>query len=61
MASLLLYKDYKTKSPVLVCPCALKEKVLELKRIMPNGIGLCSYNDLAITVAYLSDLEAYSN
>ena len=56
-ASYYLYQDYRRKSPLIVCPCALKCHVVKIKKIIDNNIVLCSYEDKVITILYIEDLE----
>ena len=60
-ASYFLYQDYKTKSEYIVCPCSLKDKIVEVKKILNNNILLCTYKDSIITIIYSDDLTKLSN
>lgn len=53
--SYLLYKQYKNQSLLMVCPCHLEDKVLEVSAIIGNNIALLKFNN-AITITYLKDL-----
>ena len=53
--SYLLYKQYKNQPPLMVCPCHLEDKVLEVSAIIGNNIALLTFNN-AITITYLKDL-----
>lgn len=53
--SYLLYKQYKSQSPLMVCPCHLEDKVLEVSAIIGNNIALLRFNN-DITITYLKDL-----
>lgn len=60
-ASYFLYQDYKTKSDYIICPCSLKEKIVEVKKVLNNGILLCTYKNTVITIIYSNDLSQVSN
>lgn len=60
-ASYFLYQDYKTKSNYIICPCSLKGRLVEVKKVLNNGILLCTYKDTVITVIYSNDLSKVSN
>lgn len=53
--SFLLYKHYQTTSPLVVCPCHLEDKVLEVVQSFENRTTLLKYND-SITIIYTKDL-----
>lgn len=53
--SYLLYKQYKNQSPLMVCPCHLEDKVLEVSIIVDQNIAILNYVD-NITIAYTKDL-----
>lgn len=53
--SYLLYKQYKNQSPLMVCPCHLEDKVLEVSAIIGRNIALLTFNNV-ITITYLKDL-----
>lgn len=53
--SYLLYKQYKNKSPLMVCPCHLEDKVLEVSVIVDKKIAVLNFNN-NITITYLKDL-----
>lgn len=53
--SYLLYKQYKNQSPLMVCPCHLEDKVLEVSAVIDHNIILLTFNN-AITITYLKDL-----
>ena len=53
--SYLLYKQYKNQSPLMVCPCHLEDKVLEVSIIINQNIALLKFNN-DITITYLKDL-----
>ena len=53
--SYLLYKQYKNQSPLMVCPCHLEDKVLEVSTIINQNIALLKFNN-DITITYLKDL-----
>ena len=58
-ASLLLYKGHQHSSPVMVCPCSLTGRVVTIKKMLPNGVCLCSFKDAAITIVYPEDLDPF--
>lgn len=60
-ASYFLYQDYKTKSDYIICPCSLKNHVVEVKKVLNNNILLCTYKDSIITIIYSDDLTKLSN
>ena len=53
--SYLLYKQYKNQSPLMVCPCHLEDKVLEVSMIINQNIALLKFNN-DITITYVKDL-----
>ena len=53
--SYLLYKQYKNQSPLMVCPCHLEDKVLEVSMIVNQNIALLKFNN-DITITYVKDL-----
>ena len=53
--SYLLYKQYKNESPLMVCPCHLEDKVLEVSVIVDKKIAVLNFNN-NITITYLKDL-----
>lgn len=53
--SYLLYKQYKNQSPLMVCPCHLEDKVLEVSVVIGHNIALLKLNN-DITITYLKDL-----
>lgn len=53
--SYLLYKQYKNESPLMVCPCHLEDKILEVSIIVDKKIALLKFNE-SITVVYTTDL-----
>jgi hypothetical protein len=53
--SYLLYKQYKNQSPLIVCPCHLEDKVLEVSVVIGHNIALLKLNN-DITITYLKDL-----
>lgn len=53
--SYLLYKQYKNESPLMVCPCHLEDKILEVSAIISNNIALLKFNN-DITITYVKDL-----
>lgn len=53
--SYLLYKQYKNQSPLMVCPCHLEDKVLEVSVIIDKKIAVLNFNK-NITITYLKDL-----
>lgn len=60
--SYYLYKDYKSKSSLIVCPCTLKEKSVKIHTFLSdNSISLCVYNDRVFTIIYTEDLEKIIN
>jgi hypothetical protein len=58
--SYLLYKQYKQSSPLIVCPCHLEDKILEIKNLFNDQIALLQYED-SITIVYLKDLIIAEN
>lgn len=52
--SYFLYKQYKNQSPLMVCPCHLEDKILEVSAIIDN-IALLKFNN-DITITYVKDL-----
>lgn len=53
--SYLLYKQYKQSSPLMVCPCHLEDKVLEVVQSFENQTTLLKFND-SISITYTKDL-----
>lgn len=53
--SYFLYKQYKNQSPLMVCPCHLEDKILEVSVIIDNNIALLKFNN-DITITYVKDL-----
>ena len=53
--SYLLYKQYKNQSLLMVCPCHLEDKVLEVSIIIDKTIALLKFNS-DITITYVKDL-----
>lgn len=53
--SYLLYKHYKNESPLMVCPCHLEDKILEISLIIDKKIALLRFNE-SITIVYIDDL-----
>lgn len=53
--SYFLYKQYKNQSPLMVCPCHLEDKILEVSAIIDNNIALLKFNN-NITITYVKDL-----
>lgn len=53
--SYFLYKQYKSQSPLMVCPCHLEDKTLEVSAIINQNIALLKFNN-DITITYVKDL-----
>jgi hypothetical protein len=61
--SYYLYKDYKSKSSLIVCPCTLKEKSVKIRMFLGDNdnMALCVYKDRVFTIIYTEDLEKITN
>ncbi len=59
--SYFIYEDYRKSSPYIVCPCSLKNKIVTVKKLLDNGIALCTFHETAISIIYTDDLEKLSN
>jgi hypothetical protein len=58
-SSWYLYKKYLSISPLLICPCHCKNRILIVREVFDNGIVLLQVkNNSRLTMTYFNDLEA---
>lgn len=54
-ASYFLYKDFKDKSEIMICPCELKGRIVVVVEHFDNNSVLCLFKDAFLTILYPED------